>query len=588
MKIGQSFRSRSIRFKLLFYFLSLILFLTLMLGVFNSRTYTRFIESQTTAHITQTISQVNKNIEYTINSAEHIMRYLSEQPEVLAFLSSQSGGAEPDTKAILAQLQSFTRINAEIAGLIIVSHSNDSLSNEMFPLSRDPLTQESWYQTALAEPDRLHLFSNPIGRNIRVTHRYGTDEVVSLALAVRDPIDSSIIGVIVVDLVLDFIRQATDDVTFGESGFLFVVDTNGQVVYAPVNSTVYRVNTAWLDTGSSGSLIRTINNNDFEILFSESQYTHWKTVGVFSLPEVLTIVSSTERFTIVISLLTLAFAVMAAYFFTASIDRPLRKLRSLMKQAEEGNLNVAFNSRYNDEIGQLGKSFNNMIAEIRGLISLVYTEQKSKREAELKTLQAQIKPHFLYNTLDTIQWLAQQHGAADIVEIVGALTTLFRIGISKGREMISLHDELDHIRSYLVIQKSRYEDKIAYAIDADTALLNLRVVKLILQPLVENAIYHGIKERRGNGMIRISVSRDGPVLLLAVADDGVGIPPARLAQLQTALHTGAAGQDGIGYGIFNVNERIRLTYGPEYGLSIDSELGLGTTVTIRHPVIERS
>jgi len=431
LNIRHFFRSRSIRFKLLFYFLSLIIFLTLSLGIFGNIVYTRFIESQTNTHIVQIINQVNKNIEQSITNAESIIRHLSEVPDVLLFLNSDERFFEKQTESIKADLLSLTSIHTEIAGIMIVNQSGESISNEMQPISRDPLTEESWYQESVMSPDKLQLFSNPIGRNIQTAHRYGTDEVVSITKAVRDPVSRQVVGVIIVDMSLETIRQATADITFGESGYLFVVDARGAVVYAPVNDTVYRVNTAWLSRGDSDRIIRNIRGNDYEIVFSESQYTKWKTIGVFSLPEVLSIVRQTRMAVLVIGLIALALAVIAAYFFTASIEKPLRKLRGLMKMTEEGNLNVSFNSLYEDEIGQLGHSFNTMIVKIRSLIDMVVAEQKSKREAELKTLQAQIKPHFLYNTLDTIQWLAQRHGASDIVEIVGALTTLFRIGISR-------------------------------------------------------------------------------------------------------------------------------------------------------------
>ena len=293
-----------------------------------------------------------------------------------------------------------------------------------------------------------------------------------------------------------------------------------------------------------------------------------------------------RNYSFVIGAVTLFLAVIAALFFTSSIARPVGKLRLLMKKAEEGDLNVRFESEYNDEIGQLGNSFNNMINEISNLIEMVYIEQKSKREAELKTLQAQIKPHFLYNTLDTIQWMAQEHGANDIVEIIGALTRLFRIGLSKGKEMITVREELDHIRSYLIIQKARYGDKLEYEINFDQEILDCSVLKLILQPLVENAIYHGIKERRGVGRIVITAKKMQDSLIFTVSDNGAGITEEKLSEINDMLesrrmHKGSS----LGYGIFNINERIKLSFGNDWGLKYSSIRGEGTTVKIKHPII---
>lgn len=256
-----------------------------------------------------------------------------------------------------------------------------------------------------------------------------------------------------------------------------------------------------------------------------------------------------------------------------------------MKKAEEGDLSVRFNSKYNDEIGQLGKSFNTMIKEISNLVDMVYMEQKCKREAELKTLQAQIKPHFLYNTLYTIQWMAGEHGAQDVVHIVGALANLFRIGLSKGKEMISVQEELEHVRSYLIIQKARYEDKLMYEINYEEDVLHHRVLKLILQPLVENAIYHGINAKRGGGTIRITARLDKGKLHFCVADDGIGMTPAKLIELRNSLENNHSESAKTGFGISNVNERIRLSYGLEYGLIYTSVYQEGTKVEVWHPIV---
>jgi two-component system sensor histidine kinase YesM len=228
-----------------------------------------------------------------------------------------------------------------------------------------------------------------------------------------------------------------------------------------------------------------------------------------------------------------------------------------------------------------------MIARIQSLIDQVYGEQKAKREAELRILQEQIKPHFLYNTLDTIQWMAQEHRVDDVVSMVGALTRLFRIGLNKGRELIDLSEELEHVESYLCIQKMRYEDKFDYEIAAEPGLGCYKVLRLILQPLVENAIYHGIKERRGHGRLFVGACMAEGELRLTVRDDGAGIPVERVAELNALLaqtDPGAAKSFG-GYGIRNVHERIVLTFGKPFGLGFESVLGAGTEVRIRHPLL---
>jgi two-component system sensor histidine kinase YesM len=196
------------------------------------------------------------------------------------------------------------------------------------------------------------------------------------------------------------------------------------------------------------------------------------------------------------------------------------------------------------------------------------------------------KPHFLYNTLDTIQWMAQDHKADDIVQIVTALTSLFRIGLSKGQEIIKLSDEIEHVRSYLIIQKARYEDKFDFSLSVDDDVIPTMVLKLTLQPLVENAIYHGVKEREGHGFISVEACKRDGMLILRVIDDGAGMSQAKLTAVRALLSEAPVKRnDKVGYGISNVNERIQISFGKEYGLRFESELNKGTTVELLHPLI---
>lgn len=307
---------------------------------------------------------------------------------------------------------------------------------------------------------------------------------------------------------------------------------------------------------------------------------------MFPESESLRVIEYIKYSSLIIAIVALIIAEMLVVVFTKSIVKPMYKLKQLMKRAQEGDLTVSFNAKYNDEVGELGNSFNNMVKEINNLINLVQKEEKSKRIAEMNVLQAQIKPHFMYNTLDTIRWMAEEHNEDDIVEIIEAFTNLLRISLSKGKEMISVKDELNHVQSYLIIQKIRYEDKLDYEIQFDENILNYQLIKLILQPLVENAIYHGIKEKRGNGKILITGKIEGNMLCFTVSDNGKGIEEEVLNKINKMLTKSGENKIEIGYGIFNVNERIRIIYGEEYGLKYKSVYGEGTIVELRHPIVE--
>lgn len=583
------FRGKSIQFKLLFYFVSLILLAIIPLGLISNYIYSRSIENATTDHTIQMIQQVNKNIEQYIFKMDGVISCISEEPEVIEFLKVKSRydsnrvDVETEVRRILT---TFKEANPEIAGILVVNENNIYISNEIYRLNRDPLTEDLWYQKAVENPQGIQLLSKPIGRNVYTSLNYTADDIVSVVKALRDPVSGEVVGVLLIDMKLETIKEAIEDITLGKNGFIYVIGLQGEVVYAPVNPIVYRVKDDWLKMGSSGSVVKRIKGSSYQILYSDSDYTKWKTVGVFSLNETLKEVNRIRYYSVIAGVLTVILALVVAFFFTSSIAKPLSKLRHLMKLAEGGDLEVHFQSKYDDEIGQLGNSFNTMIGEIRKLIGVVYAEQKSKREAELKILQAQIKPHFLYNTLDTIQWMAQGHGAQDIIEMVGALTNLFRTGLSRGNEFLKTGEELEHVKSYMVIQKARYEDKLDFSMECDEGMLDYKVLKLILQPLVENAIYHGVKAKRGVGKIMIDAKIEAGEMVFTVTDNGAGIPPDKLQAINTMLQRKDPNGKNPGYGIFNVNERIQLSFGEQYGLSYQSVLGQGTTVTVRHPILE--
>jgi two-component system, sensor histidine kinase YesM len=238
-----------------------------------------------------------------------------------------------------------------------------------------------------------------------------------------------------------------------------------------------------------------------------------------------------------------------------------------------------------DEITELGMSFNIMIGKIKELLDSKIKEQENLKKAELRALQAQINPHFLYNTLDTIIWMAEAKKTDQVVEIVSALSSFFRISLSKGADWITIGEEVERTRSYLTIQRMRYRDIMDFKIEVDDDVSRNTVLKLILQPLVENALYHGIKNKRQGGTIIVRAKRKGEnEVLLEVEDDGIGFTPEKLVQLRSELED-ESGDIKLenGFGIGNVNKRIRLYYGKQYGLTVRSEYNTGTCVTLVIP-----
>jgi two-component system sensor histidine kinase YesM len=279
------------------------------------------------------------------------------------------------------------------------------------------------------------------------------------------------------------------------------------------------------------------------------------------------------------------FSVVAAWSLSRSIYIPIKKLHDVTTTITKNDLQALMTSDNVDEITELGMSFNIMIGKIKELLDSKIKEQENLKKAELRALQAQINPHFLYNTLDTIIWMAESKKTDQVVNIVNALSNFFRISLSKGMDWITIGEEVERIRSYLTIQKIRYRDILDFKIQVDEDVVGNTILKLILQPLVENALYHGIKNKRNGGIIIVRASRKGlEEILIEVEDNGIGFTPEKLKQLRVELEddTGDIMLES-GFGIGNVNKRIRLYYGKPYGLSIKSEYSTGTCVSLVIP-----
>ena len=299
------------------------------------------------------------------------------------------------------------------------------------------------------------------------------------------------------------------------------------------------------------------------------------------MDEVMAPLYAFRRYLAAISLLMLILTVIIITIISNRISKPLRELEGAMSAVQRGNFSPTIPDVGYSEIRSLSRSFSMMVSKIDDLMRQVRITEKIKRQRELDALQAKIHPHFLYNTLDSVIWLAESGDSKGVVKLVSALASLFRISIAKGHDTITLREEFMHVESYLQIQSIRYKDKFTYSMELPEELENSPTIKLIIQPIVENSIYHGIKYLQECGLITIKAEGSEGKIKITVSDNGVGMDEKTLSSLlsSTAVHSSS----GNGIGLANIDERIRLSYGEEYGLSIVSELDIGTTVTITIP-----
>ena len=587
-KIKDMLLNVSLRTRMLLSNIVVALIPFLMFSIVSGSIFLDHAQKTAEEHSVQLIHQVSNSMDVYVETIEKMVNYIQLELQDTPFFTMETEDApgwESETDYIRSVLENVANSHREVAGIFIATKEDLYVSTGMSRISRDPFQNERWYREASENPEEIQLISVVTGRNIVTNRSYSIDDVFSLAKAVQDPETGEVLGVILLDIRHDIIQSSINGVTIGEKGFVFVMDQEDNIVYTPVNGIVYRVNPKWVKAMEPMSV--QIQGGSYQIRSELSPYTGWRTVGVFSMDEVMSSVNTIVYILFTCVIISLVLVVIVSFKFSRTLTNPIFKLKRLMKQAESGDLTVRFNFQHNDEIGELGQSFNHMIARIDQLIQMVYVEQENKRTAEMKSLQEQIKPHFLYNTLDTISWMARDYDAEDIVRLVDALTNMFRIGLSHGKDIITVKEEITHVSNYLYIQKIRYKDKLNYVIHVDESLYAIEVPKLILQPLVENAIYHGVKAKRGGGTITITGVPEGENLVFTVQDNGAGMPQEKVEELNRRMSERSVLDEQKSFGLFYIRERIQLCYGTGYGVHVESALGEGTRVTITLPLYQK-
>ncbi|MDE6994981.1 MAG: histidine kinase, partial [Lachnospiraceae bacterium] len=282
--------------------------------------------------------------------------------------------------------------------------------------------------------------------------------------------------------------------------------------------------------------------------------------------------------------LLVVMVIVLTMMIVAGIIKPIQELSQVTRQISQGDFSARARTDTHDEVAQLADSVNSMTESLEELVGKIKEDERKMRHADLRLLQEQINPHFLYNTLDTIVWLIEGHASDKAVNMVVSLSEFFRLVLSKGREYITIQEEEMHIKSYLEIQQVRYRDILEYRIDIAPELYRYKILKLTLQPLVENSLYHGIKYKRAKGVIVVTGKLQGDTVVFQVQDNGVGMEKEELDNLCSEI-VKPCQDTGKGFGLANVNERIRMNFGPEFGMKIESAPGSGTCVEVVIPAI---
>ena len=559
------------------------------------RTYRQALYRSAGVSSQRTISQVSGTVDEYLRDIDNVMSVLQESLEdpeinrhefIYAFLRTRPEVVSVSTYTASGELLSCYSLKHAIRPQIAELEENLSFQAADVP---------DYYDGYLSAPHVVTLFEGAYPWAVTVVSALDTIHSAEWATLYEG---SALWGVAVVppsnvdeaekwvalDISCTNISSYINGIGVGQRGYCFLMDAAGNIVYHPQQQLIYSdlksedtSLIAGLPDGShvEGNVIYTVQT------LSNGR---WKVVGVSFMDELISnAVNEVVRILLPAAALILVAMLLISAVLSRLLSRPLHALAGAMKEFEQGADDFSYNSTGGvREVRMLSDSFGHMVQQIKQLMENARNEAINLRKTELRALQAQINPHFLYNTLDSISWMCEQGRSAEAVRMVNALATLFRISISRGHELIPIRSELQHAESYLKIQSYRYKNQFTYAFDAEEGCLDYLCNKITLQPIIENAIYHGINGLVDEGSILVTVRSDGEDILFTVEDNGMGMDEEQIEAIMSKERS-----DHAGIGIKNVNDRLKIYFGAGYGIHIDSVPDEGTKVCIRMPKVQR-
>jgi two-component system sensor histidine kinase YesM len=607
LKVKSRFQSIQVTIALAFTALLVIVIVGAILIAFRVTEETVRITSRRYTQLL--VRQIANNIEFYIDYMDSISAFVEANGSVREYLGAASDAErEAAAEPVRSVLTVMTTTRHDISLIGVFGYQGGFVTqdreNALNPVADPP--RQVWYTAAQAARGGSVVSSSHVQNIIKGQYRW----VISLSREIIDEETGRGLGILLVDLNFRIIDRICSSIQLGERGYIFVVDQRGDVVYHPQQQLLYgglkTENIRRIIDEPTGYFPGDDEDRDKFYSVETMRSTGWKVVGVNYRSEFVENRDAIRRSYTFWGLFFLIASMAVSLFISQRISKPIKELRRSMQAVEQGNFDILADIHSSNEIGELGKDFNIMVGEIKQLLRRVTLEQEQKRKSELKALQMQINPHFLYNTLDSVIWMAEGGKQEEVIAMSSALARLFRLSISKGKEIIDVASEIEHVKNYLTIQKIRYKDRLDYRIEVEEEIKSFQIVKIILQPLVENAIYHGIKNNSVAGTVVISGCRTPTGMDLAVRDDGIGMNPAALEKLRRKLRGSREGREptaagdpaedprdagadvpGSGVGVRNVDERIKLYFGPDYGLEFESREDEGTTVIIHLPAIKK-
>lgn len=581
MKNKKSYRLQS---KLMTYFFSLIMIIVTMLDIFFIYKMSETVEKDTHVYAYEIVKQLGRNIESYINHMQEVMWMISSQDTSLINQLKEPLNQKSVRKSYFLEEMRNRGSSSGVVSINIFGENGLVLTDSASNAIKDyiDVKQMEWYTKAVEAKGRPVISASHTQNYLKNEGKW----VFSLSAAIME--ENEVLGIVLIDMSYKNLTDMCNDIQLGEKGYVYIVGQGQEMIYHPKQQLIYsgilQEDLARVMQQEEGSFTEVLEDKRLVTVHSLEQ-VGWRVVGVSYIGELL--VSKQEIIIplIILTLLALVVAFLISKRIASQTAKPIRELTEHMQEIELGKLGVEIDTQSDtEEIQCLTASFKEMVYKIEGLIEQVEDNQKKLRKSELKVLQSQINPHFLYNSLDTIIWLGEREECEKVIQMTAALARYFRLSLSKGKEVITIYEEVEHVKHYLQIQKIRYASKLTYTIEVSPDIFDEMIVKIVLQPLVENALYHGIKDLEEGGYIRVLGFREGNNIILEVYDNGKGMSHEQIKNILKAPSSTSITKGGVA--IKNVHERIQVYFGQDYGLSYESEYGKWTKVRITIPATE--
>ena len=512
--------------------LSAVLVVTLV-----SLRYTNSSIYENSVMYTQTIiKQLNQNIDSYISYMDNIASLIAGSGDAYKYLYSSNGRGAIENEnyseyrhRLVEQFKTILKGRPDIRNIGIVREDKNSPLLFDNGLSvRNPyldLATQPWYRDAVGKFDEYNLTSSHVQHVIKGERPW----VITLSRGIHNYTGQGADdGVVFIDLNYSAISELCAQSSMGDKGYVFILDQDGNIVYHPQQQQLYnelQTENISLVMNAESDIVTAESGDDEKIYaLSRSKTTGWTIVGCMNMSELLRNSRQTRSIYVLVAMGLIIVALLISSIIAKNITLPIQKLRDSMKSVQKGNFHIEDIEVISDnEIGSLTRSFNVMTHRIQDLMEQNVKEQEQKRKIELKALQSQINPHFLYNTLDSIIWMAEGKKNEEVVIMTASLARLLRQSISNEEELVTIGQEVEYVRSYLTIQKMRYKDKLEFKIDVDPYITHVPIIRLVLQPIVENAIYHGLKYKDSRGLLTVHGYRKDENVVIDIIDDGVGM-----------------------------------------------------------------